>query len=164
MTGDPLGVAGFVVTVLGLALTWWQARQGGVAARAARTAAESAVLRFSDLLLNSLLPDLLAAEREIRAAREADDHAAAIRAVARWRQLSAQVRGLLAQRGELSNDTGVVFSGSATLADDAERALVRRSGTVDEAVDDLLREMGDLAMRLSEVSVRILTEVPDAHR
>jgi hypothetical protein len=49
----------------------------------------------------------------------------------------------------------------AALAHDAEASLVQRHGTVHDAVGDLLREMGDLSMRLAEVSARILTEVPD---
>lgn len=153
-------VVGFAATLLGLVFTGWQAWQARSAAEAAQSAASAMSRHFSSHLLRAVLPELQQAETALRAARDADDHGAAVTAVLTWRAASGQARALLVQRGELGNDSASRFTRCAALAHDAEATLVKRAGTVDDAVDGLLREMGDLSMTLAETSVRILTEVP----
>jgi hypothetical protein len=149
-----------VLTIAGLLAAIVQSTRAQTAAVAARSAADGVASRFADLLLTGVLPQLALAEADVRYARDRGDHDLAVRAVQRWRRLVTEARGLLVARGALRDTDTIVLHACATLSNEAENALHERTGTVHEAVAELLREMEKLASRLSEISARILTEVP----
>ena len=115
--------------------------------------------RLGDLLLFSLLPQLRAAEADLRYARVNDDREQALRGILKWREVMADVSGFLAARGLASKSDNAAIASCSLLAHTSEDVLAQGGGTAHEAVAELLREVGDLSVRLGEISARLLTEV-----
>lgn len=155
-----LDEAGFTLTVAGFVLTIWQAVRARRAAVAARDAAQDVAARLGDLLLVSLLPQLRAAEADLRYARARNDPESAIRAIVNWRDAIGDVSGHLSARGLASRDDDLLIATCTGLAHTSEDLLVQGSGSVHDAVAELLREVGDLSVRLGKVSAKVLTEAP----
>ena len=157
-----LDVFGVVLTLLGFALTIAQTVRATNAAQAARAAAEAVAGRVGDLTLYSLLPRLRAAEGELRYARARDDHELAVRALTQWRDVLAETSGHLAARGLAGRRDAALIARCSGIAHLSEDLLVTRTGSVHDAVAELLREVGDLSVRLAEIAARLLTEAPHA--
>jgi hypothetical protein len=161
MTADLIGNAASVATLLGLPVAVWQARLARSAAEAARAAADGVARRYGDHRLLRLLLDLRSTEATIRTAWLAADDVALVRAIASWRETASDVRGFLAWRGELTKALAAQFAVCDQNTHAAEMRRVSHRDLLDIAVTTLLREIGTLATTLSEVSARLLTEVPD---
>lgn len=155
-----LDAVGLVLTVAGLIVTIVQASRARRAAAAARDAAEAVAVRLGDLLLVSTLPQLRSAEADLRFARARNDQELAVRAIVRWREAIADVSGNLTARGLSSKDDDFLIATCTALAHTSEDLLAERGCTVHEAVAKLLREVGDLSVRLGKISAKVLTEAP----
>ena len=155
-----MDVVALVLTLAGIGISTWQAVRARSAAEAAKRSADAMARRVRDLMLSAVLPQLREAEQDLRLARQHGERDVAVRSIARWRGHVSEARGLLVARGALSEADDVLVSGCLGQADSAEEALAREVATVADAVTALLRDMGNLAMRLGEISAAMLTEVP----
>jgi hypothetical protein len=96
-----LGVAGFPLTILGFALTWWQARKAAKAADAARVATSRTRKQLTSNQLLVRIPQLGWIARELDVAIEGDNREFARRFLDQWRSEAGNIRGILgADRGE----------------------------------------------------------------
>lgn len=144
-----MDVLGLLVSVAGFGIAIWQVVKARRSADAARDAALGARQAMAGALLLGLLPQLTAAESDLRLAARSNNTEMALRALERWRQATPGVRAYLSRRGILDNDLAVRLSRCAGLANDAKDALIAGSD-VSPAAHAFLPQPSSLVVALAD--------------
>jgi hypothetical protein len=123
---DWLGVGGFALTLIGLYLTWRQAREATNSANAARQAVQRTQQQIRANQLMVLIPQLMWTAAEIDSALEAEDFPLVRRYLNNWRRQAGNVHGILlaADPGEV--ETATELNNSVSMAAITESALLAR--------------------------------------
>lgn len=125
---DWLSVGGFPLTLVGLYLTWLQARAASNSAKAARNAVQRTQHQIRAKQLMVLIPQLMWIASEVDAAIATDNMELVRRNLNNWRLQAGNVNGMLlaADPGEMSLAT--VVNKSVSMASITETSLLKRPG------------------------------------
>lgn len=118
-----ISIIGLPLTLIGLALTWIQAKNAVKAAKAAQiaTTRTAQAIRAKQLML--LVPQLSQTVREFDSAIESDSFAHARRDLERWRWQATSIHGILSAAEESERRLLKVVQTSIALAQTADRVL-----------------------------------------
>lgn len=155
---DWLALIGFVLTIVGFGLTFWQLRRTKRVAEATQETVYKATdrVRYNQLLV--LLPQLQNLEPELDTAVREDDSRVAARTLVRWNQLASQVRGILSTMGVEYEETALDLTKSCEAAASAKGDLVDETGLVKDVTKEARALMASLSTALGGILGSISTQ------
>ena len=167
---EVVGLLGVVATLVGLYLTWRQAKDARVQATAARTAADAASsaidrtqrqLRSNQMLV--LIPQLRWVAQEMDAAIESGDKGMTRRHLDSWRYQAGHVNGLLLDDSAVTRKVLKAIQDSVALATEATTTLLREDKkTVLESCEQARHAIGHACNLLNVFVGQSASQVPAA--
>lgn len=121
-----LAVVGFPLTLVGLYLTWRQARNASNSAAAARDAVQRTQQQIRVQQLMVLIPQLAWTASEIDAAIEDDAFPLVRRYLRNWRNQASNIHGILLSADPGEAEASTALNESIGMASVAEGVLLRR--------------------------------------
>lgn len=135
----------------GFALAFWQLRRTRKAADAARDAVQRTEAHLATNSILTLIPAILSLERDLDDAVTDGDCKAAIRGLARWRQLASELRGLLHADENRQQLVGLLQRSTA-LAASAKSSILRPNVDLAKATLACRKEFAEVSEALGVVS------------
>lgn len=123
---DWLAVAGFPLTLVGLYLTWLQAREASNSAQAARKAVQRTQQQLRANQLMVLIPQLMWTASEIDSAIEVENMPLVRRYLNNWRRQAGNIHGMLLAADPNEIEIATDLNESVSMAAVTERALLAR--------------------------------------
>jgi hypothetical protein len=151
-------VIGFVATLAGLGLVWYQTAKSRSAAEAARDAARGAEARVRGNLALVLLARLNDIDREIDLSVRDDDRRGAVRATLTWRETAGEVIGLLPELLQHHDDFRKKLQESVALATAAKESLLDDSRAVMDCTKRFRAGVGQVCTQVAVVLAEIKTD------
>jgi hypothetical protein len=155
---DWVTVAGFILTFVGLALTYRQASQSRTASVAARDAARQAEARVKGNLALVLLARLNDVDRELDLCVRDDDRNGAYRVTLWWRDTAGEVLGLLPDLLSGQEEFRQKLQESVALATAAKESLLDESRTVKEGTRRFKTGVGHVCTEVGVILAQIKTD------
>lgn len=155
---DWLALAGFLLTIVGFGLTFWQLWRTKRVAEATQDTVYRATdrVRYNQLLV--LLPQLQNLEPELDAAVREDDDRIAARTLVRWNQLASQVQGILSTMGPEYATSAEELMKACEAAASAKGELVDEGGLVKDVTRDVRTSISTLSVALGGILGSIATQ------
>ncbi|MEV4185234.1 hypothetical protein AB0J28_27815 [Streptosporangium canum] len=122
-----IGVAGLPLTLIGLYLTWWQARGAANSAKAATDAIKKTEQRMRANQLLVLIPQLRWIATELDISIDSGNSSLARRHLDNWRMQASHVHGILTTADSMERDILTQLQESVGLAKTAGGALLKDS-------------------------------------
>jgi hypothetical protein len=155
---DWLALVGFILTILGFGLTFWQLYRTKRVAEATQDTVYRATdrVRYNQLLV--LLPQLQNLEPELDNAVREDDGRIAARTLVRWNQLASQVEGILSTMGDEYVELAQNLKEACESAATAKGELVDEISLVKDVTRDVRKSISSLLVALGGILGSIATQ------
>jgi hypothetical protein len=124
--GDWLTVVGFLLTLVGLYLTWRQAREASNAANAARRAVQRTQEQIRTKQLMVLVPQLTWIANEVDWAIERESFDVVRRFLTSWRHQAGNVHGILMEQAPNESDILKALMASISMASITDGVLFKQ--------------------------------------